>query len=346
MKRFRTLHATIVVLVFMIMVMAGLVSVLSLSVLRRLHMFQSILNAAQLLPIAMLVASVIIGTLIAFFVSHRVLRPVDQLIEATRAVGKGDFSVRLPATQYEPESELGELLQSFNLMVEELGSIEMFRSDFINTFSHEFKTPIVSIRGFARQLQRKDLTDQERQEYTDIIVFESERLTDMAANILLLSKFENQQVIGDKTEYYLDEQLRNCILRLEKQWSEKALHLDVELEPICYLNNEEMLSHVWSNILDNAVKFTPENGTITVRAFLRGENAVVQVRDTGVGMDQETLNHIFDKFYQGDSAHLSVGNGLGLPLVKRIVQLSGGRILVESQKDTGTTFTVTLPMQS
>ena len=245
------------------------------------------------------------------------LRPMDDLVHAMHAVSQGDFSV---------------------------GSLELFRKDFINNFSHEFKTPIVSIRGFAKQLEREDLTEEQRKEYLDIIVSESDRLANMASNVLLLSKLENQTIVTDREDYRLDEQLRRCVLLLEKQWSEKDLELDLELEEVVYRGNEEMMNHVWVNLLNNAVKFSPAGGTLRVRLRREGNEAVCTVGDEGPGMDGDTRRRIFEKFYQGDTAHATEGNGLGLSLVKRIVDLCGGSIEVDSAPGRGSAFTVRLPL--
>ena len=271
------------------------------------------------------------------------LRPIDDLVHAMDAVSKGDFSVRVDDENV--PGDMGALASSFNDMAEELGGLEMFRKDFINNFSHEFKTPIVSIRGFAKQLERDDLTDEQRREYLDIIVSESDRLANMASNVLLLSKLENQTIVTDKADYALDEQLRRAILLLEKQWSEKALELDVELEEIAYRGNEEMLNHVWVNLLGNAIKFSPQGAPLTVRLRREGREAVCSVRDAGPGMDAQTRRRVFEKFYQGDTAHATEGNGLGLSLVKRIVDLCEGRVEVESEAGQGACFTVRLPLE-
>ena len=270
------------------------------------------------------------------------LRPMDDLVRAMQAVSRGDFSVRVDAEDV--PGDMGELASSFNDMATELGGLELFRKDFINNFSHEFKTPIVSIRGFAKQLERDDLTEAQRREYLDIIVTESDRLANMASNVLLLSKLENQTIVTDREDYPLDEQLRRCVLLLEKQWSEKALEPDIDLEAVTYRGNEEMMNHVWVNLLNNAIKFSPQGGTLTVRLVREGDAAVCSVGDQGPGMDPDTRRRIFEKFYQGDTAHATEGNGLGLSLVKRIVDLCGGSVDVESAPGEGSTFTVRLPL--
>ena len=270
------------------------------------------------------------------------LRPMDDLVRAMHAVSRGDFSVRVDAEDV--PGDMGELASSFNDMASELGGLELFRKDFINNFSHEFKTPIVSIRGFAKQLERDDLTDAQRREYLDIIVTESDRLANMASNVLLLSKLENQTIVTDREDYRLDEQLRRCVLLLEKQWGEKDLEPDIELEEIIYRGNEEMMNHVWVNLLNNAIKFSPRGGVLTVRLAREGGEVVCTVGDQGPGMDEDTRRRVFEKFYQGDTAHATEGNGLGLSLVKRIVDLCGGSVSVESALDSGSTFTVRLPL--
>lgn len=269
------------------------------------------------------------------------LKPIDDLVNAMQQVSQGDFSVRVDCEDL--SGDMGRLTRSFNDMVGELGGLEMFRKDFINNFSHEFKTPIVSIKGFARQLEREDLTEDQRREYLDIIVSESDRLANMSGNVLLLSKLENQNIVTDKTRYRLDEQLRKCLLLMEKQWDQKGLELDINLEEVEYYGNEEMTQHIWVNLLNNAIKFSPQGGTLTVTLRRAGDMAEVQVGDQGIGMDEATRQRIFEKFYQGDTAHAAEGNGLGLSLVKRIVDLSGGTVAVQSAPGEGSTFTVRLP---
>ncbi|MBR1822157.1 MAG: HAMP domain-containing histidine kinase [Clostridia bacterium] len=272
------------------------------------------------------------------------LRPMNDLVHAMHAVSQGDFSVRVDAENV--PGDMGELASSFNDMATELGGLELFRKDFINNFSHEFKTPIVSIRGFAKQLERDDLTEAQRREYLDIIVSESDRLANMASNVLLLSKLENQTIVTDKASYALDEQLRRAILLLEKQWTEKEIELDVDLEAVEYYGNEEMMNHVWVNLLNNAVKFSPQGAPLSVRLWREDGAAVARVKDAGPGMDADTRRRIFEKFYQGDTAHATEGNGLGLSLVKRIVDLCGGNVTVESTPGEGAAFTVRLPLEA
>lgn len=284
---------------------------------------------------------VVIIILLSSGMARSKLRPMNDLVKGMHEVSQGDFSVRVEGERL--PGDMGELVRSFNHMTQELGSLEMFRKDFINNFSHEFKTPIVSIRGFAKQLEREDLTEEQRQEYISIIVSESDRLANMSTNVLLLTKLENQTIVTDKTVYRLDEQMRNCILLLEKQWTEKNIELDLDLDELEFRGNEEMVAHIWVNLINNAVKFSPDGGLLGVSLKTDGDLLVAKVSDRGEGMDLCTRQRIFEKFFQGDSAHATEGNGLGLSLVKRIVDLCGGSIEVESEKGRGTTFTVKLP---
>lgn len=294
------------------------------------------------MPVLVILMVILFSMMISVRLGSSKLKPMNDLINAMGKVSRGDFSVRVDGEDI--PGAMGEVVQSFNGMASELGGIEMFRKDFINNFSHEFKTPIVSIRGFAKQLERDDLTEEQRREYAHIIVAESERLANMSSNILLLTKLENQQIITNKTEYRLDEQLRSCILLLEKQWSAKEIDLSLNLDEITYTGDEEMMSHVWVNLINNGTKFSPVGGVLELSCRKREKQLEVVVRDHGEGMSPETEKRIFEKFYQGDSAHATEGNGLGLSLVKRIVDLCGGKIEVESTLGAGTAFTVLLPV--
>ncbi len=341
MKRHRTLHLAAMLVVLMIMVSAGLITGICAFVLDRAGVLVSMHRSPMLLLIDAIFVSVLLGMVIAYFVSKRFLRPINHVIQATKVVATGDFAIRVPEAK--TGTDVDELTRSFNAMIDELDSIEMFRNDFINNFSHELKTPIVSIRGFARQLQQDLLTTEQRREYIDIIASESQRLVDLSSKILLLSKFENQQIVIDKRPYELDEQLRNCILLLEKQWAKKNLSFHIEMEPTVFTGNEEMLAHVWLNLLSNAIEYTREGSELSVRCRYAKGDVRVSIADQGPGMDENTLRHIFEKFYQGDPAHAGKGNGLGLPLVKRIVELCNGHITVESEEGRGTTFVIELP---
>lgn len=339
MKQLHKLNAALILLVFAIMVTSGTLA----GTLGWLLYSRNIKPGPFYMLFFLPVISVVFGTMLSMVVSKRVLKPLNDLIAATREIAKGNLDVKVnPSISI---GEIGELISSFNNMTTELSSIELFRNDFINNFSHEFKTPIVSIRGFAKRLLDDHLSEAQRKEFAAIIVSESDRLTKMSSNVLLLTKYENQEMVTEKSTFSLDEQLRNCLLLFEKEWSEKNLDLQLDLTPINYYGDQEMLSQVWTNLIANAVKFSHPAGSLEIRCYPDGSAVKVKIADSGIGMDDETCRHIFEKFYQGDSAHASLGNGLGLSIVKRILDLCGGQITVKSKKDVGTTFTVKLPMQ-
>ena len=286
----------------------------------------------------------LIATVLFVLLNKYYLQPLKRLIRATKEIGEGHFDVRVEEKPhlYHMVPEMQELICNFNEMAEELRGIELFRNDFINNFSHEFKTPIISIRGFAHELRQEGLTDEQRDEYVRIIEEESDRLARLSSNVLTLSKLENQQIVTGQTEFYLDEQIRQCILTLESDWTAKDLEMIPELEPVRIRGNEEMLVIVWRNLLENAIKFTPRGGCVRVSMEVTAQNVTVTVEDNGIGMTPEIRARIFEKFYQGDASHAHAGHGIGLALVGRIVQLIDGKILVESQVNQGSRFRVKL----
>ncbi len=279
--------------------------------------------------------------------NKNILKPLKELTAATNEIAAGNFNIKVDnvLNTFNQSSELGTLVDGFNNMAEELKSTEMFRNDFIHNFSHEFKTPIISIRGFARQLYQGNLTPEQEREFAKIIMDESEELANMSSNVLLLTKLENQGIVTDKTYFSLDEQLRNCLILFEEQWSAKDLNLDLDLEEITIYQNAEILAHVWKNLISNAIKFSKPGGFLNIKCKKTVDHIHISIEDTGTGMTEETMAQIFDKFYQGDTSHATPGNGLGLPLTKRIVEVMGGKIFVKSIYGKGSTFTVHLPLQ-
>ena len=297
------------------------------------------------LTIIVLVFSYLSSATLSIVINRNVFTPLRKLTRLTEQVAKGNYDVSVKGITniFTEKSDLGNLVNAFEDMTHELSSTEIFRNDFIHNFSHEFKTPIISIRGFARQLYKGNLTPEQQNEFAKIRMDESEHLANMSSNVLLLSKLESQEIVSDKEVFSLDEQLRTCMLVMEEQWSEKNLTIDMDLDEIEYYQNKDLLYHVWMNLFSNAVKFTKENGTIKVKCHTASDAVFVAVSDDGIGMDEETKKHIFDKFYQGDTSHATSGNGLGLSLVKRIIEMMGGRISVESTYGKGSTFIVSLP---
>ncbi|WP_243414858.1 HAMP domain-containing sensor histidine kinase [Sporosalibacterium faouarense] len=334
------LAVSLVVFVFFIMILS--VAIVGLCTYLLDFIFDiSFLENGFLAFFAMLLISVSIGTSITALLSRWMVKPVHNLIKASENVAKGDFSVTVKGSNI---PELESLASSFNKMVRELAGIEMLRINFINNFSHEFKTPIVSIKGFAKLLKEEDLGREEAQEYLDIIIEESQRLVNLSTNVLNLSKVENTEIISEKENYALDEQIRRAILILEPKWSAKNLSLDVDLESINIYNNSSLLQQVWVNLLDNAIKFTDNGGKLQISLRIINSSIRFCLQDNGQGMDKETRKNIFNKFYQGDTSHAIIGNGLGLTLVKKIVDLCNGHIEVESHLEKGSTFTVSLPL--
>lgn len=295
-----------------------------------------------IIPFAMLLMlSIIIGTVVSFVISRFPLRPIRKLIDAINRLAAGDFSVRLSTTT---APTFRELVESFNRMAEELGGTELLRTDFINNFSHEFKTPIVSIKGFAEELKHDDLSKEQRDEYLDIIIAESSRLASLATNVLNLSKIEQQVILTDQKEFNLTEQVRRCILLFENKWEKKHISLNVEMDELSYDGCEDLLNQVWLNLIDNAVKFTPQGGVIGIRLSKSGDEIRFVITDDGCGISEDAISRIFDKFYQADPARTGSGNGIGLTVAKRIAELHGGTIVCRSEEGVGTEFTVTLPL--
>lgn len=278
--------------------------------------------------------------LMAWMTSRLIADPVTQLTRATRLVSDGDFSVKLP--EHMP-GEVGELMQSFNTMTDALGRTSYLQKDFISSISHEFRTPIASIRGFARLLQMDGLDENTRREYVDLIAQESERLSRLSETLLRLSALEQQAAPACLTEFRLDEQIRQVILRLEPAWSSRNIDWQLDLQPVTLKSDSELLVQVWINLIQNAVKFSNEGGTIEIEVK-QDQGAEVRITDHGIGMSAETISRIFDRFYQADHSRSKQGVGLGMCLAKRILDILHGDILVSSTLGEGSTFTIKLPL--
>ena len=287
--------------------------------------------------------SLVGGTLMALLLGTFPLRSVSRMTQGLHRLASGDYKVRIePTGIVNAIAPIRDMVDSFNATAAELEGTEMLRSDFINNFSHEFKTPIVSIAGFASLLKQGNLSQQEQLEYLDIIESESKRLADMATNVLNMTKVENQTILTDVSTFNLSEQLRKCVLLLERKWEKKNLEMNLELEEYTISGNQELLRQVWVNLLDNAIKFSPECQTVEISAA-ETENALsVSICNTGSYIPPEQQEAIFRKFYQADRSHNTEGNGIGLAVVKRVVELHQGTIRVESNP-AYTKFIVTLP---
>ncbi|MCM1127826.1 MAG: HAMP domain-containing histidine kinase [Lachnospiraceae bacterium] len=260
-------------------------------------------------------------------------------MDAADKIADGDYSPRL---HLKGSDEIRQLGQKFNHMAEELGSVEMLRKDFINNFSHEFKTPIVSIRGFAKMLKLDELSNEERDEYLNIIISESERLSDLATHVLDLSKIEQQSILTDKSRFNITEQIRRCIALLDGKWAEKKISFDFNCQEYYFTGNEKMMEQVWINLIDNAIKFSPDESTVSISIFSENDSLTVSIADSGSGIDESAQPYIFDKFYQADVSHSTKGNGLGLTIAQKIISLHNGTIQVTSSKRNGTLIRVKL----
>ena len=287
-----------------------------------------------------IVPSLIIGLLVTGFMSKWFFDPVKKLLSAMEKVADGDFSTRLETKS--SSKEIREIYSGFNLMASELGAIEILQTDFVSNVSHEFKTPINAIEGYSTLLQGDENLSDEQKQYVDKIMFNTKRLSDLVGSILLLSKIENQPIPSNQTTFRLDEQVRQSIVALEPAWSKKDIEFDVEMDSIEYTGNENMMHHIWDNLIGNAIKFNPECGLICIRLARQNNDVVFTIEDSGPGISVEAKKHIFDKFYQGDSPHKDEGNGLGLALVKKILSVSNGEISVENIDGGGCRFTVVL----
>lgn len=285
----------------------------------------------------------ILSYLVSFFLLDEVFSPMETLSEASKRVAKGEYDTKV---SYEGRiAEIANVFENFNSMTGELNSVEMMRNDFIANISHEFKTPLSSIMGYMTLLQDTELSEEERQEYIRRAFFNIEKLNDLTGNILQLSKLENQSIVLSSDTYRLDEQIREALVLLEPKWSAKQLSLDIEMENVMYTGPRALVFQIWTNLIANAVKFSKPEGRIRIRLNKTEEEIHVLCADDGIGMDEETLSHIFEKFYQGDFSRKEQGNGLGLALCKEILKHAGGRIYVDSSPGNGATFLVVLPQK-
>ena len=268
---------------------------------------------------------VLVPLSIVFYKTRK--KEINILCEGIQHLAEGDFDYKIPLKK---RYSLANVYENFNKMSEELKSVQILRNDFINSYSHEFKTPIASINGFAELLLDKTLSEEEREEYLKIIIEETGRLSKLAVNTILLSKLSSQQIVSDTEEYDLGEQIRQCSILLSKTWLEKNIEFTCALPEIVYKGNRELMQHLWINLISNAVEHTPKNGEIAISLHEEDGEIIMNIADSGEGMSEETLKHLFDPYFQADASRSSKGLGLGLSIAKRIVELCNGSISVES----------------
>lgn len=271
-------------------------------------------------------------------------RPVKKILDGMNKIVAGDFKVRIPYIKGEDSgNEFDSIIKGLNEMTAELSGVETLRTDFVSNVSHELKTPLAVIQNYGTMLQGDDLTEDQRKEYAKAITAQTKKLSNLITNILKLNRLENQQIYPERKEYNLTEQICECLLGFEQVWEEKNLEIETELEEdIIICEDAELLSLVWNNLFSNAVKFSNDGGTIKVCAKRENGTILVSVSDNGCGISPEVGKHIFERFYQGDTSHATKGNGLGLALVKRVIDIVGGHIHVQSALGEGTTFCVCL----
>lgn len=302
----------------------------------------SLIEKPSVMFAAICVISLILGIVIMAIVQKLLIGPIGEMTKAMQQLAAGKFDTRVPFRTFRPR-EIVTFTESFNKTAEALSSVEILRSDFINNFSHEFKTPIHSLVGIAELLKSGACSPEETGEYLDIIIDQSKRLASLSTNVLYLTKLETETAPVAMEPLNLSELLRQRLVLFDHKCSEKNLELQTEIEPVELSGNDNLLLQMMSNLLDNAIKFSPEGGSVLVELQAREDWAVFKVTDHGCGMDQATMERIFDKFYQGDPSHSAAGFGLGLPMVRKIVELHQGRIKVESRVGKGSAFTVELP---
>lgn len=279
-------------------------------------------------------------------INHKYEKPMRQFAKATRQVADGDFSVYVkPLHTTEKMDYLDAMFLDFNKMVEELGSIETLKTDFFSNVSHEFKTPLSVIQNYAQVLTQESMSEEQRQEYANIILESARRLSSLITNLLKLSKLEKQTIQTKPQPYDLCRQLCACALGFEDAWEQKGLEFVADIEDaVTIIADENLMEIVWNNLLSNAIKFTESGGTVRLSQSSTRDTVSVSISDSGCGMSEETIKHVFDKFYQGDVSHSTEGNGLGLTLVLRILQLGGCSVTAGGKEGEGSTFVVTIPV--
>ena len=289
----------------------------------------------------LLIIIIAIEDILSYIIFNKLFNNFALFEEGLTRVSNGDYSIKIDTTNMKMFNVMA---NNFNKMTSELNNSKKLSDDFVKNFSHEFKTPISSIKGFAEVLKYEELSKEEQSKYLDIIEKESSRLANLSEKVLFLSKLNSQSVIKDKMEYDLDEQIKKCVILLQKSWEEKNIVINLDLEKVKYYNNSEIMNQVWINLINNSIKYTPESGQINIKLKSKKEKIIFEISDNGIGIEKEKIQYIFNEYYQCDTSHKTKGVGLGLSIVKRILDLSDATISVKSIVNEGTTFIVTLPI--
>ncbi|MGX7023816.1 sensor histidine kinase [Vagococcus hydrophili] len=329
--------------IFFTILFVLIVFILLIFLLRKYNLLANNHNDPLFPMVVVMLISLLIGVALSGFIGRKILQPIGNLREAMGQVAKGDFSIQL--TENQKIKDVNQLYHDFNVMVKELRSIESMRHDFVSNVSHEFKTPIATIKGYVQLLQDEELSTMDRETYLHRMLDGANQLSYLTDNILRLTKLENQEIGLDYQSFRLDEQIREVILFLQPKWEPLNIELDLDLPKVYYKGNEELLYHVWLNIVENGIKYNQENGKISVEVSSSRNQVSVSISDNGLGMSEKTVQHAFDKFYQNDHSRKAKGNGLGLSLVKRIINLHDGEVNIKSKLDQGSTVTVVLPIK-
>lgn len=287
--------------------------------------------------IILIITQLIISWLMTIIIGNPVIRGMNDIEKVIDEVSNGNYKARVKETKI-----LKEIKHNFNKMISELDSVEILRSDFVNNFSHELKTPIVSIKGYAEELKKDDLTEEEKEKYLDVIIEESNRLSSLSTNILNLSKIEKQEIVSNKNKINIGEQIRKVILMEYKKIEKNNLEIDVDIDDCYSIVNEDLMEQVWINLIENAIKFNKKNGKIFVKVKKVNDKITISIKDTGVGIDEDKINRIYDKFYTTSEKNGKSGNGLGLALTKKILNLHNGSIEANSKLNKGTEFIILL----
>jgi signal transduction histidine kinase len=280
------------------------------------------------------------GTLIIIISLKIIIKPIKKLSDATKEISKGNFDININISR---KDEVGILADNFNMMTKELKKIEFLRKDFISNVSHEFKTPMTSIQGFAKLIKKRNVSKSQSEEYLDIIISESKRLENLSSNLLKLTSLENKSLKTVSSKFSIDEQIRKVILLLEKQWTNKNIDFDLNLDKTQFLGDEELLQQVWINLINNAIKFSKQDGIIEINLYKENNLIKVTIEDKGIGISDVNKERIFEKFFKCDKSRNDSGNGLGLSITKKIIETFNGNIYFESTLDIGTVFFVELP---